>query len=119
MRSLLILLLLSGCAFTHARGAEDAKTELVGLPKSEILSCMGAPLNSAVSGDLEVLSYDGSRSAVGIGTGRSGFLFGYSCRVSVVLVDGVVTRVNYSGRTGGLLTKGRACYPAVENCLGS
>ncbi|MFX1767714.1 MULTISPECIES: hypothetical protein [Paraburkholderia] len=40
-----------------------------------------------------------------------------SCTVSVVMTNGVVSRVNYSGPTGGALTKGEQCAYAVENCV--
>ena len=39
-----------------------------------------------------------------------------SCTVSVVLTNGSVSRVNYSGPTGGVLTKGEQCAYAVQNC---
>jgi hypothetical protein len=39
-----------------------------------------------------------------------------SCTVSVVMNNGVVSRVNYSGPTGGVLTKGEQCAYAVQNC---
>ncbi|MBB3261327.1 hypothetical protein [Paraburkholderia sp. WP4_3_2] len=40
-----------------------------------------------------------------------------SCTVSVVMTNGIVSRVNYSGPTGGVLTTGEQCAYAVENCL--
>ncbi|CAJ3968040.1 Uncharacterised protein [Burkholderia pseudomallei] len=40
-----------------------------------------------------------------------------SCTVSIVMTNGIVSRVNYSGPTGGLLTKGEQCAYAVENCI--
>lgn len=39
------------------------------------------------------------------------------CDVHIVLKDGRVQAVNYSGRTGGLLTQGEQCAYAVENCV--
>jgi hypothetical protein len=39
-----------------------------------------------------------------------------SCTVSVVMTNGSVSRVNYSGPTGGVLTKGEQCAYAVQNC---
>jgi hypothetical protein len=40
-----------------------------------------------------------------------------SCTVSVVMTNGAVSRVNYSGPTGGWATKGEQCAYAVENCV--
>jgi hypothetical protein len=37
--------------------------------------------------------------------------------VSVVMADGQVNCVNYSGPTGGLLTGGEQCAFAVQNCF--
>lgn len=39
------------------------------------------------------------------------------CDVHIVMRSGVVQAVNYSGRTGGLLTEGEQCAYAVQNCL--
>lgn len=39
-----------------------------------------------------------------------------SCTVSIVMMNGTVSRVNYSGPTGGVLTKGEQCAYAVQNC---
>ncbi|MFM0244913.1 hypothetical protein [Paraburkholderia sediminicola] len=39
-----------------------------------------------------------------------------SCTVSIVMTNGSVSRVNYSGPTGGVLTKGEQCAYAVQNC---
>lgn len=40
-----------------------------------------------------------------------------SCTVSVVMTNDVVSRVNYTGPTGGVLTKGEQCAYAVANCV--
>ena len=38
------------------------------------------------------------------------------CTVNVVTANGYVSRVNYSGPTGGLITEGEQCAFAVQNC---
>ena len=38
------------------------------------------------------------------------------CTVNVVMANGYVSRVNYSGPTGGLITEGEQCAFAVQNC---
>lgn len=40
-----------------------------------------------------------------------------ACTVNVVLTDAKVSRVSYSGPTGGVLTKGEQCAYAVESCM--
>jgi hypothetical protein len=39
----LAAMFLAGCAFQRAQVAQDAKASLVGLPKEQVLACMGAP----------------------------------------------------------------------------
>jgi hypothetical protein len=39
------------------------------------------------------------------------------CVVNVVMKDGVVAAVNYTGPTGGILSKGEQCAYAVQNCV--
>jgi hypothetical protein len=39
------------------------------------------------------------------------------CTVNVVMSGGWVSRVNYSGPTGGLLSAGEQCACAVQNCV--
>jgi hypothetical protein len=38
------------------------------------------------------------------------------CNVNIVIQGGVVSQVNYSGPTGGILTGGEQCAFAVEAC---
>jgi hypothetical protein len=56
----------------------------------------------------------GSASTLGSGFGVSSRRY---CTVNVVVSAGRVSRVNYSGPTGGLLTAGEQCAFAVQNCL--
>ncbi|WP_155283342.1 hypothetical protein [Ralstonia solanacearum] len=51
-------------------------------------------------------------NSFGMGTRRS-----RACTVNVVLTDAKVSRVSYSGPTGGVLTKGEQCAYAVESCM--
>lgn len=49
---------LCGCAFQRAEIAQDARTQMVGMSKEQVLSCMGAPANKAAEGATEVWGYD-------------------------------------------------------------
>ena len=113
---------------------------MVGMPKEQVLACMGPPAGKQAEGSTEVWSYNtgndetqvstfstanasvsGTRnfatgSAFGTGFGVSSTKY---CVVNVVMVDGSVDRVNYSGPTGGLLTGGEQCAFAVRNCVQS
>jgi hypothetical protein len=132
-----------GCAAQQrAQVAQEAQGKMIGLRKEQVLACMGVPANKATEGSTEVWSYNsgngkvvasafgnsttnasvtggpnfatGQANTTGSGIGVSSRRF---CTVDVVMTDGVVSRVNYSGPTGGLLTAGEQCAFAVENCV--
>ena len=48
---------LSGCAIQRAQVAQDARAQMVGLSKEQVLGCMGPPANKAAEGQIEVWSY--------------------------------------------------------------
>ena len=132
----------TGCSLQRAQIANEAQTKLIGLTKEQVLGCMGVPQGKAAEGATEVWSYgsgDGrttistfggsttnasvtggpnhaSGSATTSGSGL-GVATQRSCTVQVVMTDGRVSRVNYAGPTGGVLTKGEQCAYAVENCV--
>jgi hypothetical protein len=140
-----VALLATGCAVQRAVVAQNAQEKMIGLSKEQVLTCMGPPANKAVEGATEVWSYNsGNDRITAIGTGysqtngtisgeRMGNTFSATgnatttslntatasrrfCTVNVVMNDGRVSRLNYSGATGGLLTGGEQCAFAVENC---
>jgi outer membrane protein assembly factor BamE (lipoprotein component of BamABCDE complex) len=45
---------LSGCAIQRAQIAQDARAQMVGMSKEQVLTCMGAPANKAAEGATEV-----------------------------------------------------------------
>lgn len=137
-----VVLFGAGCAFQRAQVAQDAQNKMVGLSKERVLQCMGAPAGRMAEGGSEVWTYnsgnghtsvssstnsDTSLSAVRTGPFISGDAstssFGTAtatqrfCTVSVVMAEGRVSRVNYIGPTGGLLTSGEQCAFAVQNCV--
>jgi hypothetical protein len=108
--SLIILFTAAGCSNARrterAELAERAKTELIGLSKSELLTCAGVPVRSTTEGGQEFMSY-----------GASSYGWGNSCVVTFVLKDGAVKTISYSGRTGRRSQNGEQCAYAVANCL--
>src|SRR4051794_2486617 len=118
---------LAGCAIQRAQVAQDARAQMVGLSKEQVLGCMGPPANKAAEGQTEVWSYAsgngfastvatadvnttgqatrvgnqiyGSANSTGFGTAVSTRRF---CTVNVVMTNGLVSAVNYQGPTGGL-----------------
>ncbi|GLR97960.1 MULTISPECIES: hypothetical protein [Bradyrhizobium] len=133
---------LAGCAIQRAQVAQDARAQMVGLSKEQVLGCMGPPANKAAEGQTEVWSYAsgngfsstvatadvstsgqaarvgnqvyGSANSTGFGTAVSTRRF---CTVNVVMTNGLVSAVNYQGPTGGLLTAGEQCAFAVDACV--
>ncbi len=86
---------------------------------------MGAPSNQMTSGNTTVWSYGsgGGSTATGVANanGSHAFALGIArqryCTVNVVFSNGTVQQVNYSGNTGGLMTRGEECAYAVRNCV--
>ena len=134
--------LLSGCAVQRAQQANDAQTKMVGMSKEQVLACMGPPANRATEGATEVWSYNSGNNQTTVSTfgsantsasvyGDRNFASGQAtttssgfgvaqsryCTVNVTLVNGQVSRMNYVGPTGGLLTQGEQCAFALQNCL--
>jgi hypothetical protein len=131
----------AGCSIQRAVVANQAQEKMVGFTKEQVLGCMGPPGARAVEGATEVWSYgsgDGRTTTVASGVAQadatayggpgyaSGTATGSSigtatstrrfCTVNVTMRDGRVSRINYSGPTGGLLTPGEQCAFAVQNC---
>jgi hypothetical protein len=114
--------LLGGCAIQRAQEAQDARAQMVGMSKEQVLACMGAPVNKAAEGMTEVWAYnsgngmtvaDASYDRFG-GTVVSSSRF---CNINVVMNKGQVAAINYTGPTGGLLTAGEQCAYAVDACV--
>lgn len=115
-------LVLTGCAFQRAEIAQDARTQMVGMSKEQVLACMGAPINKAAEGTTEVWGYGSGNGMTvvnasydrygGTAVGSSRF-----CKINIVFASGQVSAVNYTGPTGGLLTAGEQCAYAVTPCV--
>jgi hypothetical protein len=131
----------AACAFQRAQVANDAQNQMVGLTKEEVLACMGPPAAKAAEGTTEVWSYNSGNDRTTVSTfgssttnasisGGPAYASGNAstmssgvgiasrryCKVSVVMADGLVSRINYTGPTGGALTGGEQCAFAVQNC---
>jgi outer membrane protein assembly factor BamE (lipoprotein component of BamABCDE complex) len=48
---------LGGCAFQRAEIAQDARAQMVGMTREQVLACMGAPANKAAEGSTEVWGF--------------------------------------------------------------
>jgi outer membrane protein assembly factor BamE (lipoprotein component of BamABCDE complex) len=112
---------LAGCALERAKVAADAQSQMVGLSKEQVLACMGPPVTKAAEGSTEVWSYpSGDGTTVASASGDRFFASAVSskrfCTVNVTMTAGRVSRLNYVGPTGGLLTPGEQCAFAIRNC---
>jgi hypothetical protein len=125
MRNLGIVALavtLASCAIQRAEIAQDARAQMVGMSKEQVLACMGAPVSKAAEGATEVWGYnsgDGTTVATASfdrfgGTAVSSNRF---CKINIVFGGGQVSAVNYTGPTGGLLTAGEQCAYAISPCV--
>lgn len=114
---------LSGCAAAQrASIAREAQTELIGMPKRDLLMCAGAPERQTTVDDVEVWTYTGGGDSRSVAVATSNHVaFGTTtrryCEASFVIQDDKVVKLTYKGRTGGRSTKGEQCAFIVENCL--
>jgi len=128
------VIMLCGCTVMRAKQADEARTNMIGLSKEQVLACMGPPISKAAEGATEVWSYNsgngyvaGSSVSTANVTAQGGYASGYGstfgvssrrfCTVNVVMNQSRVSQVNYIGPTGGLLTAGEQCAFAVANCV--
>jgi hypothetical protein len=103
----------SGCAFQRAEVAQRAQASMIGMPKEQVLACMGPPAQKATEGQTEVWAYNTSPTIIlNQGSGATRF-----CTVNIVMSGEAVSAVNYRGPTGGLLTQGEQCAYAVDACV--
>jgi hypothetical protein len=133
--------MLAGCAIQRSQVAQEARASMVGMTKEQVFTCMGPAPTKASEGATEIWSYpsgngyqastviassdgningtrtgnyvSGNVNTLGTATGVSTRRY---CVVNIVIQAGVVSQVNYTGPTGGLLTGGEQCAFAVEAC---
>jgi outer membrane protein assembly factor BamE (lipoprotein component of BamABCDE complex) len=87
---------LAGCAFQRAEIAQDARAQMVGMSKEQVLSCMGAPINKAAGGATEVWGYNFGNGMTVVNAGYDrygGTAVGSSrfCNVNIVFASGQVS----------------------------
>ena len=58
LRIVALAVTLAGCAFQRAQIAQDARAQMIGMPKEQVLACMGAPTNRGAEGQTEVWDYN-------------------------------------------------------------
>lgn len=137
----LFCLLLAACAMQRAKDAETAQAHMVGMPKEQVFACMGIPTRKASEGATEIWLYksgnermEKNKTTSTLSGKNDNSLFDALttslemedevrekrfCLIQIVMKEGRVATVNYSGPTGGFLTEDEQCAYAVRNCLPS
>ena len=116
--ALCLLALVSGCADIPGRARHD----LVGMGRSELISCAGVPDNREALPDGEVLQWRQDQQVQGPFTLKGPFslemdLSGHgTCHFVARLRQGRVAQVEYTGPSGTLLGPYSACRPLVLAC---
>jgi outer membrane protein assembly factor BamE (lipoprotein component of BamABCDE complex) len=95
----------------RAQVANEAKVQMIGMTKEQVLACMGPPATKAAEGATEVWTYNTGNMQNGVlGIQRY-------CTINVNINKSRVTALNYLGPTGGLLDQGEQCGFALQNCV--
>lgn len=99
----------AGCSvYKRVKQSETASSELIGLSKTDLLSCAGVPVRTQKINDLEFLTYT---------TGRSRGWSDRYCEVTFTIKNDVVEKLSYSGNTGSRFSQGEQCAYIVAPCL--
>lgn len=118
-------LALVGCVGEGPEVDQLAQRGMIGLPKRNVLACLGNPAKRVSIGSTDIWTYPigdlrvespfpapaldmASSAAPGAATG--------ACNVNVVMTNSVVSQVVYHSADGGPLPLGRQCLFAVRNC---
>lgn len=121
-----LFLSLAGCALSEARMVAEARRDMVGLRRADLYVCAGFPSRAERIDVLrEIYSYELRGHQEGglnlnlpvVGglnlTGDAGY-----CRANFELIDGVVTRVGFSGDNDSPGAPEARCAPIIKSCLG-
>ncbi|MCP4328491.1 MAG: hypothetical protein GY791_08660 [Alphaproteobacteria bacterium] len=124
---LALVSLLAACTYERSQVAKDARTELIGKSRGDILACAGRPKTTIKDGDLEYFAYyvgnpDYDR-VLGVQPTEAQKITGSAlpknCKVRIMFRNGIVETVSYSGNTGGIITRGEVCASVVSRCVSS
>lgn len=118
IKALTCLLALSACANVPLQ----ARRDLVGMARSDLIACAGVPDNAATLPDGEVLQWRQDQQVQGPFTLKGPMsleldLSGHgTCHFVARLRQGRVAQVEYTGPSGTLLGPYSACRPLVLAC---
>lgn len=123
--SMMLLLLLGGCAYEDAHLAEAAKGSLIGMSVGELDLCAGLPTKSEhINPSTELRSYErnvptnsGVNITFPVVGGGMNFGNGGYCHANFELVNGRVTALSYAGATSVAGLPYAICAPIVRTCV--
>lgn len=126
----------------RAKDAEGVQQKMIGMTREQIFTCMGLPKRKGIEGSTEIWSYksgndhsEKTKSSASLGAkksiAQSAITDTFSaaigagedvyekrfCVIDVIMTNGIVRTVNYSGPTGGFLTEDEQCAYATRNCM--
>jgi hypothetical protein len=116
---LVLCVALSACGMERPEVDQAAQARMIGLSKTKIRACLGAPDRRKTIGSTEIWSYrSGATQIEGQGFATFGNPRHGQCSVNVVLTNGAVSQVNYAGVAGDSLDLGERCVFPVAACAG-
>lgn len=114
-----LVVLLAACSSLDNTKAEHARTALIGMKRGDLMACAGQPYATAQKRDgkkrlLETITY---RRAFYEKTEKYGSRL-RTCNAAFSLTEGRVTRLDYSGTSGGtVFNRYHLCLALVERCM--
>ena len=126
-----LALAVSACAaYERADQAKKVQSQMVGMRKDQVRACAGPPRRRQVRDESEVWIYEVGDDDVRRGPGPPAAdtgSFGVPspsrtiprryCVARVFIRNGRVSRVTYSGMTGGVFSRGEQCAFVLGSCL--
>jgi len=105
--SIAFMVLLTACG-PRVDATQQARTQMVGMERADLVSCAGEPSRRSVVGGTEVLTYVRTENQGGVTR---------SCRTDVRLYRNHVQHVSYEGMEHNLFGPETPCVNIVQACL--
>jgi len=94
---------------------------MLGMSKADLIACAGVPLRSSTMHGTEYLTYSHTDAYSDAHSKLTGILVGsalyFDCTATFAISNGHISKVTFSGKTGGKFTQGAACYNIVAQCV--
>jgi hypothetical protein len=114
---------LAACGYQRAQVVNEAPTLMMGMPKEQLLACMGQPVRKANEGPAEVWSYNSGDGSVDPMVVRSENFSGpppsnqASCIVNITIAGGRVSKMSYLSPEGEPMKTNTQCSYALQKCF--